>query len=237
MAFHRYVIEAPAPTASIRSGHFVRRMMAAFWTNTWARAASAVVVAGMTGMVMALVMPRGPVMTWQALLLMAVGLQTGIATGFLLRSRWAMLLAPSAHVAAFELFRLGTIGPTVDGIHLDTTFGILAFILGRGVYGILGLLPMMLGVAYGRAFARWIALGKVHPHDGWHRLGFYSRRTFGGLMTAGMIALAIWFAIPASVAPLLGADGQKISGSVAELTKVSLGGHDQWIQIRGASAY
>ncbi len=237
MTTHQHVIESPAPNASIDNVHvtFARRFMSAIRTKTWVGIAATISVAGIAGVLVALIMPRGPVMTWQALLLMAVGLLTGVAAGYLLRSRWAMLLAPIVHVAAFELFRLGTTGPTVDGIHLDTTFGILAFILGRGVYGILGLLPMMLGVAYGRSFARWIALGKVHPHGGWHRLGFYTRRTFGGLMTAGMIALAIWFAIPASVAPLLGADGQTIPGSVTELTKVSLGGHDQWIQIRGAS--
>jgi len=212
-----------------------RHVLEALRASMWVRIASTTAIAGMTGVFIALLMPRGPVVTWQALLLMATGLLTGVAAGFVSRSRWAMLLAPLAHVAAFELTRSGSAGPTVDGIHVDTTFGILAFILGRGVYGILGLLPMILGVSYGRALARLVTVGTVHPRSGWRRIGFYVRRGIGGLATAGMVALAIWCAIPASVAPLLGADGQAIPGSVTELTSVHLGGHDQWIQIRGAS--
>ncbi len=211
------------------------RVMDVVWPTVWIRSGATVGIAGLTGAVIALLMSRGPVVTWQALLLMVTGLLTGVAAGFVLRSRWAMLLAPLAHVAAFELTRSGATGPTVDGIQVDTTFGILAFMLGRGVYGILGLFPMLLGVSYGRALARWVTVGKVHPRGAWRRLGFYVRRGFGGLATAGMVALAIWFAIPASVAPLLGADGQEIPGSVTELTQVTLGGHEQSIQIRGAS--
>jgi pimeloyl-ACP methyl ester carboxylesterase len=33
-----------------------------------------------------------------------------------------------------------------------------------------------------------------------------------------------------------GADGEVITGSIAELTKVSIGGNEQWLEIRGASA-
>ena len=218
-------------STSRRSGHLLETL----WSAVWIRIGATVAIAGATGVFIALLMPRGPVVTWQALFLMASGLLTGVATGFVLRSRWAMLLAPLVHIAAFELIRSEAVGPTVDGIHVDTTFGILAFILGRGVYGILGLLPMMLGVAYGRALARWVTLGTIHSRGGWQRIGFYLRRGFSGLATAGMVALAIWFAIPASVAPLLGADGQQIPGSITELTEVTLGGHDQTIQIRGAS--
>lgn len=211
------------------------RVLDAVWSTVWIRSGATVAIAGLTGVFIALLMPRGPVVTWQALLLLAMGLLTGVAAGFVLRSRWAMLLAPLAHVVAFELARSGTTGPTVDGLFFDTTFGILAFILGRGVYGILGLLPMILGVSYGRALAHWVTAGTVHPRGGWRRLGFYLRRGIGGLATAGMVALAIWFAIPASAVPLLGADGQEIPGSVTELTQVTLGGHEQSIQIRGAS--
>lgn len=73
----------------------------------------------MTGVVIALLMPRGPTVTWQALLLMATGLLTGVAAGFVLRSRWAMLLAPLVHTVTFELTRSGVSGPTVDGISWD----------------------------------------------------------------------------------------------------------------------
>jgi proline iminopeptidase len=45
-------------------------------------------------------MPRGPATTAQSLVVMALGLATGLVVGFVLCSRWAMLLAPAAHVAA-----------------------------------------------------------------------------------------------------------------------------------------
>lgn len=211
------------------------RLLHLAWTKQWARIAATAGIVFVTGILTAMIMPRGPVTTSQALLLMAIGVLTGIIAGFLMRSRWAMLLAPFVHIAAFELSRVGTDGPTVDGIHLNTTFGILAFLVGRGVYGILGLLPMILSVAYGTALARWLTDGTTRTSGGWHHLSFYTRRAIGGITTTGLIALAIWIAMLASVAPVLGPDGKEIEGSVAELTKVSLGGHEQWIEIRGAS--
>ena len=81
------------------------------------------------GLLTAAAMPRGPITTSQALWLLAHGLLVGTLAGLALRSRWAMLLAPAANLLAFELGRRGTDGPTVDGLHFDTTFGILAIIL------------------------------------------------------------------------------------------------------------
>ncbi len=40
---------------------------------------------------------------------------------------------------------------------------------------------------------------------------------------------------PASTPAIAGPDGEPLPGSVAELTKVRLGGHDQWILVRGQS--
>ncbi len=68
---------------------------------------------------------------------------TGLVVGL------TMLLAPAVYIAAVELVRLNAVGPTVDAIRLNNTFGILAFILGRGFHGLVGLLPMILGVEAG----------------------------------------------------------------------------------------
>jgi hypothetical protein len=74
-----------------------------------------------------------------------------------------MLLAPAANVAVFELGRRGTDGPLVDGIHLDTTYGVLALILGRGFFALIGLVPMVLGATYGAALARRLAPVATQP--------------------------------------------------------------------------
>lgn len=42
-------------------------------------------------------------------------------------------------------------------------------------------------------------------------------------------------ACPATTAPIVGADGESLQGSVAELVTVEIGGHDQSITIRGSS--
>jgi len=61
----------------------------------------------------------------------------------------------AAHVAALELVRLPVAGPTVDGIHLDTTDGIVGFVTGRGFHGLLlVVVPAAVGVVYGAGAAR-----------------------------------------------------------------------------------
>lgn len=190
--------------------------------------------AALTGAVMGVVMPRGPVTSSDALVLMLAGFATGLAAALSLGSRWAMVIAPIIHLLVFELVRLDEIGPTVDGIHLDTTFGIMAVVLGRGVYVALGLLPMILGAAYGAGLSRWL----TYQRDYRAKRGVSSplRRALGGVSTLGILTLAIRIAQPARVAPVNGPDGQRIQGSISELVEVNLGGHKQWLQIRGASA-
>ena len=101
----------------------------------------------------------------QALFLMAVCLAAGLAAGLVLRSRWAILLAPVAHVLVIEMFHLGLAGPTVGAIRLDETFGIIALVVGRGFYVLLGLVPMALGASLGRD-AGQAAVGRVCPGKG-----------------------------------------------------------------------
>jgi pimeloyl-ACP methyl ester carboxylesterase len=183
-------------------------------------------VPALIGLLVALLMPRGPVTSTEALMVMALGLVAGFVARAGLRSRWAMLLAPIAYGVAFELGRLGASGPLVDAPQLDTSYGILALILGRGVHALLAYLPMILGALYGPAFVRRSAPAGRRGLGGYLGLG---------LLTLVVVGLAVLILLPASAPPLLGPDGEPIPGSVATLEQVTLGGHQQWISIRGAS--
>jgi pimeloyl-ACP methyl ester carboxylesterase len=146
-----------------------------------------------------------------------------------------MLLAPLAHAIAIEIGRLDVVGPTVDAIRLDNMYGVLALILGRGFHGFVGLLPMMLGVSLGVALGRHLSRAEalVSPSTG--RLRSVVRWTPAAVGLVGLTALAVLIALPASTPPILGADGKPLPGSIAELTMVQLGGHDQAVMIRGHS--
>ncbi len=195
-------------------------------------ALAALVVPALTGWGVGVWLPRGPVTSSQALALLGVALVLGFVAGAGMRSRWAMLSAPLAFFAAFELARLSAVGPTVDGIHLGTPYGALAFLLGRGVLGVLVLVPMLLGANLGVALA-------------WRRSGHHTgrgrpvRRAIGwsasALAGAGVLVLAFLLARPASTPAIVGADGAPLPGSVAALEPVILGGQEQWILVRGVS--
>lgn len=100
----------------------------------------------------------------------------GIGAGLLMRTRWAMLLAPITFAAIFELVRSSTAGPLVDGVHLTSTYGILAFASGRGLHGVLALLPMLLGATLGAAAGRRIDGGGRAARRWWSSVGLWSRR-------------------------------------------------------------
>lgn len=76
--------------------------------------ASSLMVAALPGVLVALVMPRGPATTGQALFVMLLSLVVGMIAGAAMRSRWAMMLAPLAHVVALERARVNVVGPAVD---------------------------------------------------------------------------------------------------------------------------
>ena len=141
-----------------------------------------------------------------------------------------MLLAPVAQIVVFELARLGASGPTVDGISLDGLFGPLAFIVGRGFYGIVGVLPMVVAAAYGAAVAR---RSEIKPKRRLHsRIGLCFRRGVTALAALAVLGLVYLLATPASVPPIRDASGRVDSGSIASLEKVRINGSDQWIEIR-----
>ncbi len=179
--------------------------------------------------------PRGPMSSFEGLAAMGLALMIGLVAGLLLRSRWAMLVAPVAFAVVFELVRLGASGPTVDGIHLGSTYGIMAFAVGRGVHGLLALLPMVLGAALGAALARqWLSTER--PQRGFlSGLGLWLRRGVALTSALALVAIAAFIARPAGTDQIVDADGQTLAGSVAELTRVEIGGHDLAMMIRGRS--
>ena len=200
------------------------------WQDSRIGSAVAVGVPALAGLLVALVMPRGPITVAQALIAIALGLAVGLVAGLASRSRRAMLLAPAAYGLAFELGRIGATGPLVDAPNFDTTYGILALVLGRGVHALLAVLPMFLGVACSVSLAR---RSSAPARPGLRR---YAGYLAAGVLTLALVGLAVLIALPASAPPILGADGQPLPGSVAILEKVRLGGHEQWISIRGQSA-
>src|ERR1051326_1459082 len=114
-------VHSPAVTRGeeVGSGAAVRSTNRRAGGKVRQRWAAVVVLAFGGGLLAAWLAPRGPVTAGQALGLIALGLVTGGLAGWLARSRWAMLVGPLAHVAAFELGRLSVVGPTVEGIRLD----------------------------------------------------------------------------------------------------------------------
>jgi proline iminopeptidase len=203
--------------------------------NRPGRVAAAALAVASAGLGFGLVAPRGPLSAFEGLAAMCLGLLVGLVAGLMLRSRWAMLVAPVTFAVVFELVRLGSSGPTVDGIHLSSTYGILAFATGRGVHGLLALLPMVLGAALGAALVR-----RRLPTDRLQRgvlsgLGLWLRRSVAIATGLVLVAIAALVARPAATDPIVGADGQTVAGSVAELTRVEIGGHDLSMMIRGRS--
>jgi len=179
--------------------------------------------------------PRGPMSAFEGLTTMGLGLLVGLVAGALIRSRWVMLAAPVTFVVVFELVRLGVTGPTVDGIHLGSTYGFMAFAVGRGVHGLLALLPMVLGAALGAAWAR-SRVSTTSPQRGFlRRVALWLRR--GVAVTTGLVLIAVagLVARPAGTDPIVDADGQTVAGSIAELTRVEIGGHDLALMLRGRS--
>ncbi len=215
-------IEVPKSTTQSE----VRPWLEAVWSRTWAGVVVAAGIVAALAVVSALAVPRGPATTPEALVSIASALAIGVASGLMMASRWSVLLAPSVYMIIFELARLGVSGPTVDAIHLDSTLGIVAVVVGRLAHGILVLLPLAAGASHGV----WLA----------GRMG--AQTTFGGaswavtgVLSMAVVLVAVSIARPASTAPILGSDGEPLAGGVAELATVELGGHEQAVMIRGRS--
>ncbi len=184
------------------------------------------------GVALGLLLPRGPLTSAQSLLALSLAVVAGLASGWLMRSRWATILAPVVYAATFEIVRLGAQGPTVDAIRFDLgLWGAIVLIAGRGLDGLVILLPMSLAALWGAALARR-QLPSTEFNGSWVRL----RRA--GLVVSGLIvaALVVLIARPAGTAPIVGEDGKPVPGSIAEITELEIGGHDQAIMLRGRDA-
>jgi pimeloyl-ACP methyl ester carboxylesterase len=166
--------------------------------------------------------PRGAVTTVEAVVVVVAAICVGFLAGRMVASRWALLATPATFAVLFELARLRVDGPTVDGIRLDGIYGLMMLISGRGVDAVLILLPMALGVGYGLVTHR-----RSTGHGSSHR---WPARV---LLTVGTLAVVVLVAAllrPASTEQIAGSD------SVSELVDVRIGGHEQSLLIRGASA-
>ena len=142
---------------------------------------------------------------------------------------------PAVFAVVFELVRAGTPGPTVDGIHLGSTYGIIAFIVGRGMHGLLSLFPMVVFALLGAAAARRGARTGSQTSGVIAAAGRWLRRGGLAIAVAAVVALTALVARPATTDPILDADGDPVPGSVAELTTVDLGDQDLALMIRGRS--
>ena len=195
--------------------------------NHHATVLAVVLLAASWGAIAGWVTPRGPLTTGSAIASILISAAVGGLAGFVLRSRWAMLLVPVVFVAVYEVVRIGVSGPSVDAVHLSS-YGALALLTGRGFQGLLTLLPLALGAAVGAALAR-------------RRLGTTGNRwgrvagTLGLVVVgAGMLVLIAALLRPAATDPITGPDGQAVAGSVAELTSIDNGGAELRMLIRGS---
>ena len=199
------------------------------------RAIGATLVSACAGLVLGLAMPRGPTTSVQSLAGLTLALGAGTLAGWILRSRWAALLAPTALAGAFELARLGTQGPSVGPIHLDSVYGVAVFIAGRGFDAAVVLLPMVVGALWGAAHARRGQPVRAGTRTSRTRslVGFVLRRGTLCLASLAVVVLIVALARPAGTEPITGPEGKPLPGSIAELATVPIGGHDQTIMLRG----
>ena len=217
-------LDEPAPT--VRTPREVGR---------WRGAMVAVAMAGSAATLSGWWTPRGPVSSAQALSAMALGLAVGLVAGTAWHSRWAIVLPPAVFALVFELVRIDAVGPTVDAPRVDLA-GLLTLAAGRLVHGVLVLVPMMLGATYALA---WWRRRYALPEPATTRRAAASRRfrrAATGVLTVSMVLLAMVLVRPATTDPILGADGDPLPGSIAELTRLRIGGHDQAVLIRGNDA-
>ncbi|QCX27690.1 alpha/beta fold hydrolase [Nocardioides jishulii] len=195
------------------------------------RSAAGVLLVGVAGAITGWLVPRGPVTTVEAVTVLLVMVAVGLVAGWSTRARWILLAAPMSYGLVFELVRVRIDGPTVDGISLDGLYGVIALVGGRGVDAVLMLLPLVVGCGWGLVLARRVEPSPGAPPPG----GRLVRRGVLALATVAVVLLFAGLLRPASTERIVGADGDEVPGSIAELVEVPIGGHDQAIMLRGVS--
>ncbi|MGS2614555.1 alpha/beta fold hydrolase [Micromonospora sp. LZ34] len=185
------------------------------------RLAGAVLLPVVWGLAVGWWTPRGPGTNAEALTSIVVSLAVGLAAGWLSRSRWAMLGAPVLFAVAVELVRLDLRGLTVDAPHASG-FGLAALLLGRGLHGLLTVLPLLVGAAYGAGFAR-----RARPAAARRPVWTWLGRGAAGLLSVLLLLVAAAVAVPART--------DRIDGGIAELTTVDTGERTLGLMLRGAN--
>lgn len=203
------------------------------WRDGRIGVAVTVGVAAAWGLIAGLWTPRSPLTTGQAIWSIVLSLCVGGIGGLAMRSRWALLVGPVAFAVVFELTRIGTHGPTVDAPAF-TTYGILAFVVGRGFHALISLAPMAFGAVVGAGTARHLDPRR----ETGQRSRRWARRTRRGvavLAAVGLVAFTVMLARPASTRSIVDAEGDRVAGSIAELDTIDVNGHDLHVMIRGHS--
>ena len=213
----RAPVSTTAPPAMPRQPQapHTRLILDVLWRHPRAAFGLTIGISAVVASAIALTMPRFPATAGQAMLVMVLGLAVGFVGGITLRSRWAMMFAPLACVLFFAVGRLATNvhGPTIDGIDLDTTYGIVAFGLGCVVPGVLGLLATVVGASLGAALARRLTAASLRTRRLPARAWLYARRGISTLTAVGLVALGVGMAQPASTSAVRAADGRLNSDS------------------------
>jgi proline iminopeptidase len=200
-----------------------RRVATPLWSTTAIGASGAYAVAA------AWALPRGPLTTVQAVVLLLGALSVGAGLGAAVHSRWAWGVGPILFVLAYELRWLGVDGPMFDPPPLDSVLSVLVLALGRGWLALLVLLPMLLGVAHGRSLS--VRRGwRVRASDSGHRL---RSRILRGVATAVVALLLFGLLRPPSTPAIVDERGEPLAGSIAELDTIEVGGHEQALLLRG----
>jgi proline iminopeptidase len=210
----------PLETSSEAGG---RRVASPLWS------AAAIGASGVYAVAAAWVLPRGPLTTVQAVVLLLGALSVGLAAGAAVRDRWVWGVGPVLFVLAYELRWLGVDGPMFDPPPLDSILSVLVLALGRGWLALLVLLPMLVGVAHGRGLSR--------------RRGRHGRATAPGrplrsrileaVATAVVALLLVGLVRPPSTPAIVDERGAPLVGSIAELDTIEVGGHEQALLLRG----
>ncbi|WP_298460792.1 alpha/beta fold hydrolase [uncultured Cellulomonas sp.] len=201
-----------------------RRLTRRSTGRRWRPAGAAVLLAGAAGVVTGQLMPLGPTSAGTALAVMATGAVLGAAGGRAVRSAWSVVPLAAVHLAALEIARSDLLLPTVHDLRPGSTWWLLVQLLGRGLHGVLLLLPMVLAARLTSRAGRGDAPAR-HPR---------ASTATTGLVGVLVAVLAVLVALPATTPPVRDADGQVVPGSIATLDTVVLGGDPHTVMIRAA---
>jgi pimeloyl-ACP methyl ester carboxylesterase/phage tail protein X len=211
----------------------VRSVCGPFWADRRIGVAAVVAAAASWGLVAGWWTPRSPLTTSQAIWSITISVFVGGVGGLMMRSRWALLVGPLVFAVVFELTRLGTDGPTVD-MPAFSTYGILALVVGRVFHALISLAPIAFGAVLGAGVARHLDDTTARGHQS-RRWALRARRGVATLAAVGLVGFTVLLARPASTDHIVDADGNRVPGSIAELSTIDVNGHDLDVMIRGHS--